>query len=70
MNIYMNDLVAMEIHKERQQELVNRYRLQELLDEHRARRRETMQRLLGLLRPVAILHLVSVKVQRPVVRGV
>lgn len=60
----MNYFVAEQLHKERQQEILNQLHLDELFAEQRSRRRETMKRLLGLLRSVAQLHLTGYRVQR------
>lgn len=64
-----NFLLAEQLHRERQQELLNQIRLNELLPDYRARRRETMKRLLGLLRSVAMMYLTSYKAHRSVVHG-
>lgn len=65
-----NYLLAKQIHEDRQQELLHQVRLDELFAEQRTRRRETMQRLLGLLQPVAWARLTSRTVNQIVTRGV
>ena len=64
-----NYLLAKQIHEDRQQDILNQLRLHEFFAEQRNRRRETMQRLLGLLRPAAMMHLASRKVGQVVARG-
>lgn len=64
-----NYLLAKQIHEDRQQELLHQLRLDELFAEQRARRRQTMQRLIGLLRPVALTRLIGRSVNPMVARG-
>ena len=65
-----NTLLVEQIQADRQRKLLQQMRLDELFAVQRARRRETMQRLLGLLRPVAWTKLTSRIVNQMAVRGV
>ena len=66
----LNYLVAMQIQKDRQQEIINQLRLDELLSAQRNARGERLQRLLGLLRPVVMMKVVVRRVSQVVAHGV
>ena len=69
MFITPNILLVQQLHADRQQEIMTQLRLDELFAEHRKNRRETLKRLLGLLRPIAVTKLTGRNMRHIVVRG-
>ena len=69
MFITPNILLVQQLHADRQQEIMTQLRLDELFAEQRKNRRETMKRLLGLLRPIAVTKLTGRNMRHIVVRG-
>ena len=69
MFITPNILLVQQLQADRQQEIMTQLRLDGLFAEQRKNRRETMKRLLGLLRPIAVTKLTGRNMRHIVVRG-